>query len=322
MLKQRTLKILDWSVHTPHQYELAKIGHNFYYLKEGERYPWRYFMRPKSSNCYFIIQANPNDFDLIIAHNPGQVKQLKVWKMLGVLTKDVPLIYMFHFCPGNEEIKKSMANDLQGYGLVFNSYDTQVEWNMPNRIQRVIIHGFDIDEWPVWKGGTNGVLNVAGAMGRRANVTGYKLWTEVAEKVGTDKFYVIGSEWPNMKDWQKRRVRETKDWEDLKNTLQSYDVYFSPTLNSPFPRATSEAFVTGVPMVCTSYHNSNIYIQHGTNGYICDDSEGCAFYINELLKNKELRIKFSKNARETASEVLSGKRYRREWRNFIQEVLI
>ena len=321
MLKNKTLNILDWLVHTPHQFELAKLGHNFYYLKEGERYPWNYTMRPKSPNCYFIMHANPDNFDLIIAHNSGHVKMIETWKIQGTLTKDIPLIYMFHFSPHNEEVKKNMVEILQGYHLIFNSYANQMEWNMPNEHQRTIIHGFDMDEWPAWKGGTNGVLNVAGAMGRRGTVTGYDLWCKVANLVGTEKFFVIGSKWPYMKDWQKDIVRETKNWNDLKGMLRKYDVYFSPTLNSPFPRARSEAFATGMPMVATSYHNSNIYIQHGINGFSANEPDECAFYIKLLLNNKELRHKFSKNARECASEVLSGKRYRREWHNFISEII-
>ena len=322
MLKRKTLKILDWSVHSPHQYELSKLGHNHFFLREGQRYPWNWKMRPCPKNFYFIGECDPSKFDLIIAHNPHHLKIISEWKNKGVLDTRVPLVYMFHFSSRDEVMKQSMRRMLGDYAIIFNSYSNQLDWGLSNRLQRTIIHGFDIDDWPQWQGGINGVLNIAGAMKSRSNVTGYDLWKSVGERIGYEKFFLMGGYGvSSLKPWMEGRVRESENWDDLKQTMQSTDVYFSPTKDSPFPRARSEAFVTGMPMVCTTFHDSNIYIQHEINAFRAESSDECVYYINLLLQDKDLRIKFSNRARETAREVLSGERYRKEWCDFLDEVL-
>jgi len=321
MLEQKTLKILDFLVQVPHQFEFAKLGHQFYYLQEERKYIWQSNLRPKSYNCHKIFNCNPNEFDIVIVHTLKQCKEIKKWRETGMLNRNIPVICFFHFCPPDTKAIEEYAKQIEGYNLLFNSYENMLEWNMANKNQRVIIHGYDFDELPTWRGGINNVLTVAGRMGVRKVQTGYNLWCEVAENIDPTRFYTMGGEWPNMKEWQKGRVRLSKDWKDLKNICSNHDVYFSTTMHSCFPRARTEAFAIGMPMVCTSNHNSNIFIQHGINGFRANEADECIYYIKELLNNKELRQKFSKNARETASEVLSGKRYRQEWRNFINDVL-
>ena len=113
MIRHKSLKLLDFFVHPGHQFCLSKLGFNFYYLRESLTYDWRVNTRPQPHNCYFISTANPNDFDLIIAHNGRQVRQVKKWKESGVLSKDIPLIYIFHFQPsGSGDEIEDMARKL------------------------------------------------------------------------------------------------------------------------------------------------------------------------------------------------------------------
>jgi len=319
LLKRKSLSILDYSVHPGHQYCLAKLGFEFFYLRENMKYDWRVTTRPQPFNTHFITNCNPNDFDLIITHNVRQLRQVKYWEEAGILKKPIPKIFIFHYEAHDELTKDKMIPWVEGYHLIFNSYESQRNWNMPNPSQRTIIHGFDQDEWHEWHGGINGVLTVAGRMGNRSLVTGYEFWKSVVTELDCEKM-VMGSEWSHMQPWEKKIVRHSNDWEDLKDTYASYDVYFSPTLDSPFPRARSEAFVTGAPMVTTPNHNVNIYVEHGISGYITDDSQEAIYYINKLLKDKKLRKRFSKNAREKAREVLSIDRFLQEWRNLIDFV--
>ena len=322
MLERKGLKILDWLVHSAHQYELAKTGHSFYYVQDTIEYPWKFNIRPQPANAKFITQYDPDDFDIIITHNANQIRQIKAWKELGMLSKDKPIIFMFHFCPNNSDDEKTFMQELvKGCYLVFNSYECQKQWDMNNDSQRTIIHGFDIDEWPRWKGGINKVLSVGGRIGDRYHVSGYKLWEKVADIIGHDRVFIMGSHWDKMKAWEKEIVRLSDSWQDLKSTLQNHDVYFSPTKESPFPRARSEAFLTGMPMVTTPNHNANLFIEHGINGFIAEEKEECVFFLKLLLNNSDLRQKFSKNAREKAEVVFNGRRYRREWNNFLEWIL-
>ena len=319
MLKKKSLTILDYSVHPGHQHELAKLGYEFYYLRENMRYDWRVNTRPQPFNTHFITNCNPNDFDLIITHNVRQMRQVKHWQDSGMLRKDIPKIFIFHYQPHDEQTKEKMIPWAEDYHIIFNSYESQLSWNMPNPSQRTIIHGFDQDEWHKWKGGINGVLTVAGRMGNRSWVTGYDFWKSVVTELDCEKM-VMGSNWSNMQPWEKEIVRHSNDWDDLKETFASYDVYFSPTLDSPFPRARSEAFVTGAPIVTTPNHNVNLYVENGISGFIVNDREEAVEYINMLLKDKKLRKRFSKNAREKAREVLNIDRFLQEWRNLIDFV--
>ena len=78
--------------------------------------------------------------------------------------------------------------------------------------------------------------------------------------------------------------------------------------------------MVGMPMVTTSNHNANLYVEHGISGFITDDEKESVEYINILLKDKKLRRRFSKNAREKAREVLSIERFLKEWNDLLDYV--
>lgn len=322
MLDKKALKVIDWYVHPSHQYELFKLGHTFYFLREEGAKSWSIQCRPKPYNCHFINSIIPDEFDLVIAHKTNHMNMIKIWQEGGFIDPKIPIIFIFHYQPVSEDIKDKMIPVVKDCHLIFNSYQSQLSWNMPNKSQRTIIHGFDIDEWGEWQGGVKGVLTVAGRMGQRRYATGYPFWYDAVTKL--EKYIdirVMGSSWDNLEGWERDIVRHSKDWQDLKDTMKEFDVYFSPTYESPFPRARTEAFVTGMPMVTTGNHDVNIYIEDGINGFIVDEPKEATERIHQLLGDEDLRKRFSRNAREKAREVMGIDRYLKEWTDLLDFIL-
>jgi glycosyltransferase involved in cell wall biosynthesis len=263
----------------------------------------------------------PDEFDLVIAHKVDHLGMVDAWKRDGYLDPETPVIFIFHYQPFDQAIVHKMRELVSDCHIVFNSYESQASWGVPNPSQRTIIHGFDINEWEEWRGGVSGILTVAGKMGQRRFATGYTLWYNTIKRIKNYDCMVMGSAWENPENWEREIIRHSEGWGDLKRTMATWDVYFSPTDESPFPRARSEAFVTGMPMVSTRKHNANLYIEDGISGFLINDADEAEDRLRQLLGDADLRKRFSRNAREKARQVLSSERYLKEWNDLLDFVM-
>lgn len=78
--------------------------------------------------------------------------------------------------------------------------------------------------------------------------------------------------------------------------LQNSDIFFLSSVHEGFGIVVQEAMQVGLPIIATSNGGQVDLIQHGVNGYLFDvgDYGSLGNYVNELMKNDELRDEFGR----------------------------
>ncbi len=93
--------------------------------------------------------------------------------------------------------------------------------------------------------------------------------------------------------------------DELPNYLRSADIYVSSSLSDAgLSASTAEAMATGLPVIITDYGENNRWIKDGENGLLfpARDSERLAEKIIYLLRNSDLRKRFSESGRKVIEE--------------------
>ncbi len=91
--------------------------------------------------------------------------------------------------------------------------------------------------------------------------------------------------------------------EDMAAILPQADILLLPSLHESFGLVTLEAIACGVVPIATSRGGSSDFIQHGSNGFLCDphDIELMVKYALQLSLDKDLREHMAEEGRRVAS---------------------
>lgn len=89
--------------------------------------------------------------------------------------------------------------------------------------------------------------------------------------------------------------------------LQQADVFVLPSYREGLPNAVLEAMASQTAVICSNVGAIPDLIDQGKNGFMIEagDSSAIVERINEIYKNRELRIKLSKNAYKTIKNKFS-----------------
>ena len=296
--KINKLEIIDFVVHEGHQYELCKIGHKFHYMPSKE---WHSRYRPVPPNAVFHKNMDLNNkYHLAITHMPRDIDTVAKLSM--------PKIWIAHYDPASESFRQDMIKRLDGYYCIFNSFESQEKWNLPNK-QKVIWAGIDPEEWYINEAKINMVLVVGNKIKERPQVSGYEnllILNDIPHRIVGEN-----ADMPS---------KPASSFEQMKQFYKTYTVLFSPTINSPMPRTRIEAMMSGMAVVSTDTHDASRFINNGENGFISNDKSQLKNYLKNLLHDTKLREDMGKKARETAIEYFSLNRFLMQWNEVLREV--
>ena len=99
-------------------------------------------------------------------------------------------------------------------------------------------------------------------------------------------------------------IRGFIKWEgftsEVKRILESADIYCLPSYREGLPKSSIEAMAIGRPIITTNAPGCEDTVQDGYNGYKIEagDVEALSKKLNELIKNKQLRIQMGENSRK------------------------
>lgn len=97
--------------------------------------------------------------------------------------------------------------------------------------------------------------------------------------------------------------------EDLPEILNRHEIFILPSLYEGMPKSLLEAMACGLPVIGTDVEGINEIIIDGVDGVLCrTDRTSIRNAIITLMKNKELRLKLSRNARRKIVEEHSLKK--------------
>ncbi len=100
------------------------------------------------------------------------------------------------------------------------------------------------------------------------------------------------------------------DEEAMVTEYKRANIYVLPSLIENSPNSLGEAMIMGMPVISSDVGGIKDFISHGENGYIFPLSEPymLAYYVEELLNDKDKAINFGRNAMKTAYKLYNRKK--------------
>jgi glycosyltransferase involved in cell wall biosynthesis len=350
-LAPHRLRILTYHWHTAYQYELFKLPHEFT-LVRGVGLPfnnaWEYEIRPMPTNARFVHARDLRlaDYDLAIVHfdenvlapenccglvPPGWGRCFS-WMMRQPLPKlgichGTPQFYgqydISYAAPDlmqvREDERTKLVRAVGDMPVACNSHQSLQEWGFAKA--RVIWHGLDPDEFLPGPSPGEGILTLReSALRSRPHYNGYFLWRDTIARLEQPQWLRTTTTPCPKRQLQNHEAYARAKFENYKNTVRSAAVYYNPTLRSPMPRSRTEAMFCGLVPVTTSHHDADMFIRHGSNGFVADDARAMAESLTFCMKNPEKTRAIGMKARGTACDIFHVRRFLAEWQEFLQVV--
>lgn len=298
-------QILKYPWHTAHDYELAKLPHDFLYLSNTPRV-WALSQRPIPANISWVASHRAEPTDLMVLHVDQWVWQEPAKRFLFLRFRDAykgPKIVINHGSNMVDGCSSETMRDLvQGCYMVCNSAAACDLWDVPD--SRYIRHGMSPDEWPQTDYARHEVLVVqaAGRMhGLCRNVEGI---ARVEERIPVA--------WVG-------RDRHFDSFNKYRNFLQSSSIFLQPSYASANPRSRTEAMLTGLAIVTTNSNGEDEYIRNGVNGYCSNNFDELIEFLEFLLANPGQVRKIGTAGRKTAQRVFHIDRFVEQWNELLHE---
>lgn len=275
----------------------------------------------------------PGEYDVAILHVDQQHTDPNIgkgwlYRDLNEIITDIPKIVVNHgtsmwdeqytedmvinggsvMTPKGEKKLIGMKEKIGDNFMVVNSYDAVERWGWGYPI----IHGMDAEEWfDLPKEPRVTVMISPGGLDKYYN---RQLLTYIKGRV---------KERTNL-DVQHITVNyKCHDWNDYRDFLGRSLIYINPTLDSPMPRARTEAMLSGCCVLTSRHHNADEFIQDGVNGFILPDNpENYADLIFDLItKDYAKAVQIGQNGKESAKKLFSSDRYHKQWYDLICAVI-
>ncbi len=281
----------------------ADWGATFQFMKQ--------FPGPKIAICHGV-PLSPRDFDTALEPTPQQTTDPES-ESPDPQPPDTPDHDM-------EALRQELVAALQDCLVICNSLQAEREWGF--RKSRTIWHGFDpLNYMPIEE--PSGRILTIGDIADRPDYRGLRFYKQTIAHLNGEA-HLLGGRLPNSV--QKPPVPGSDrdgnrfGWANYQNYIQfarRYGIFFNPTSRSPMPRVRGEAMMLGQAVVTTSNHDAALFIDHGYNGFLCDDPDDAGDTLDRLVRDHTLRKAIGKRARDTALELFHVNNYIREWEEVI-----
>ena len=110
---------------------------------------------------------------------------------------------------------------------------------------------------------------------------------------------------------------------NIADYLSGFDVFgypLAPTHYGTCDQALAESMAAGVPPVVLSNGMERYMVEHGKTGLVAEDLHEYARAVEELCRNREMRLALSRNARQAARRRFSAEAMMKEWEDLFREV--
>jgi glycosyltransferase involved in cell wall biosynthesis len=326
-MSTKPLRIFGVVNHIGNQYEMLKLMDKypeveFTYLENNVRRWSRYSNRPMHPKLKWATHYEPGKYDLAILHVDQQhvdpnIGKGQLYRALNDVIQDIPKLVINHGTPmwdeyytedlviNGGEVMNSRGNTTRLDGMrqligdnfmVVNSYESVDRWGWGYPL----IHGMSKDEWFDRPKEPRVVISLSpGGLDKYYNRT---LLTAIKgvvhEKSGLSIVHITVN-------------YEARDWDDYRDFLGGSLIYINPTLDSPMPRARTEAMLSGCCVLTSKYHGADGFIESGKNGFLVPDNPLSYAAAIDMLMNDGYReaIEIGQRGKATAEKLFNIDRY-------------
>ena len=311
--KPEKYNILTFPTHERYETQLCKTGHNFYaFHAEGMKewntdyaaVPENYYRLPSNS----IYQGI--NYDLILSQS--KFGQFQAASQINSRL-DIPLLSLEHTVPiphwpdGQAQSMASMVGDMN----VFISEYSRDEWDISSERTSVVHHSVDTDTFQPLKVESHPhVLSVVNDFINRDYCCNYSGWQRITQGIATR---LVGN--------TEGLSEPASSVEELAKEYNKCQVFLNTSTLSPVPTTLLEAMACGCAVVSTATCMIPEIIVHGENGMISNDEQELTSYIQQLMKDENLRTKLGVAARETILSKFSEAQFIQNWNSLFDEAI-
>jgi len=330
--------------HIGNQYEMLKLAQNydvkFSYLENNVRRWSEYSPRPLpetwlNENQFEWVQSyEPGKYDVAIIHLDQQAADPRIgkgqlYRQLNEVITDIPKIVINHGTPMWEEFldeemvinggtildKNGKEMHIDGIKsivgdnfMICNSYQAVKRWGWGYPL----IHGIEPTEWWDLPKEPRSIIQLSPAgldkYYNRQLLTYIK--TSVFEKLGAFPLHIPLDFVP-------------KDWNEQREILGESLIYIGQTWDSPMPRSRTEAMLSGCCVLTSPYHDADLFIEHGVNGFIMPDNPlSYSEAIYQLINfNYKEAVEIGQKGKETAIKYFAPDRYQKDLYFILNEIV-
>lgn len=296
------LDILCFDTHERCQSQMAKTGHNFYGFRYKDCKVWNTKFADIPQNYHTLTELYEDiDFDLILSQSKfGQLQIAKqIQHQLGL-----PIVHLEHTIPTSNYTAEQveMFKSIWGDYNIFISEFARESWGFDEN-ETVICNSIDHDFFkPMEVESDETVFTVQNDFINRDYCLNYQGWQRIINGFNGK---VLGE--------TQGLSEAASSLEHLREEYNKCAVYINTTTESQMPTAILEAMACGKPVVSTATCSIPSFIKHGENGFLTNDEAEFRNYINQLLEDKELRLKIGQAARDTVLDIFSEQKYIDNW---------
>jgi glycosyltransferase involved in cell wall biosynthesis len=318
------LRVLTFNSHQPYLHLLASslpwtFGIITPRLGSGNLRGWDSRIRPLPINSCIYSSAQEalqaNSWDWILTHN--------VHDLLDVKDIALPKAFLVHGTLSGRIMqdrsnidRTSYIKNLQlllaahGARVVYISELKRKDWGMPGDIIRPAV---DNRQYGGYRGNIRGILQVCNNLKARGTMMGWETYQAVCRDL------------PNLVLGENGNLpssRVPKDWDDLKEHLQSFRVYlYTPAYpyEDGYNLALLEAMATGMPVA--TLQNDTSPIRDGSEGVVGSSAEDLREKVLFLLDNPSAAIAMGESARATVEREFPVSAFREAWESFASKLV-
>lgn len=109
-------------------------------------------------------------------------------------------------------------------------------------------------------------------------------------------------------------------FEDLREIYRNSDIFLFPSIHEGLPNVVLEAMASGLPVICSNAISLPEMVDHGKNGFLCNNLREFKDNLQYLIQDESLRKKFSENSRKKALS-FDWSRIVPQWEKLYEEVV-
>lgn len=304
--QERRYRILKYPWHTAHDYELAKMPHDFFFLASTHR-EWATSQRPVPPSVTWVDSVDTEPTDVMILHLDQWAFQEPAKRFLYLQYRDAypgPKVVINHGSNMADGMSSDVLSDLlDGAFMVCNSESARQLWDYPR--SRYVRHGMSVDEWPMTNYGNHNIVVIQPHS------------TLHAATRNLDTIALVERYLPIVWIGRDKRFR---NFEQYRHYLGTSSIYFNPSYASANPRARTEAMLSGLAVVTTNANGESEYIENGVNGFASNDPAELVEYLVALYEDPDLVRRIGAAGRETARDCFNYAQFVDQWNDVLDLV--
>lgn len=316
---RKRLTILSMYADAEYQYELARLPHDFVFMRGAPENgaPWDYRRRPLPLNVRFARRekVDLDSFDLAIL--PLDTCSPDMMQLLEKRLIPLIALYLGNVPSGGEHRRRTDV--VRDHPVVFTSHGALEQCMCAHSY--VIWPGIDPQQYAPCTHYRSIVTVVpVGNQFSEEEHAGYRRAVRnlSAECVHREAERYSRSPFRQGRTSDDRAYHAYRDYVDF---LRRHTIYFNPTPRGCMTIPTIEAMMCGLAVVSVRSVDLEQVITHGVNGFLCDRESDCRAYLEALFFKEIDPRAIGDRARTTALDLFSYDRFLSQWQDLIDRML-